>query len=242
MVQEYTSRDMTYQSDKLPALSGVISALQQLTGDICYAGIWRSWFILGLLWRMQKPDKDLYVFVPKHAFKVDFWRAPSWSFAAIEGVARYNIVQAVPYDKEVAELELCSLTPTGRNPLGELKSGYANIKGPLTSLDAIPHDPHDHLSNGKACEVRLTGQRRVVAGVHFDLEDYDSCEVLMLTTFAGLAIRSVDVSKRTYVRVGVIQIYAGRGLSHDSGEPIVVDWKQGLTALHFPPPASITLL
>jgi hypothetical protein len=240
MVEEYTSRDMTYQSDKFPALSGVIDALQKLTGDVCYAGIWRSWFIFGLAWRVQKPDKDLYVFVPKHAFKIDFWRAPSWSFAAIEGVARYNIVQAMPHHEEIAQLETCRLIPTGRNPLGELKSGYAKIKGPLTSLSAVRQD--DHASNGIACEIRLTEQRRVVAGVHFDLDDYDHCEVLMLTTFAGLAIRSVDASKGTYVRIGVLQVYAGKGLSHDSGEPILLDHKQGLTASDYPQPTSITLL
>lgn len=49
VVAEYTSRNLKYQSDKLPALSVVISALQKLTGDTTYAGIWGTWFLLGLL-------------------------------------------------------------------------------------------------------------------------------------------------------------------------------------------------
>ncbi|KAF2026588.1 HET-domain-containing protein, partial [Setomelanomma holmii] len=85
MVQEYTSRNITYQTDKLPAFSGIASALQEVTGDEYYAGLWKSWFLEGLLWRLQIPSSDIYVFVPKEPQRLDFWRAPSWSFAALEG-------------------------------------------------------------------------------------------------------------------------------------------------------------
>ncbi|CAN9143616.1 unnamed protein product [Alternaria alternata] len=61
LIEEYTSRNMSFQSDKLPALSGVISALEELTGDICVAGIWKRWFLHGLLWRLQQPEWDIVI-------------------------------------------------------------------------------------------------------------------------------------------------------------------------------------
>ncbi|KAH4481480.1 hypothetical protein HBH89_249140 [Parastagonospora nodorum] len=59
LIEEYTS------CDKFPALSGVTSALQKLTGDACLAGTWKSFFLQGLLWRLQDPNWDEYVFFPK---------------------------------------------------------------------------------------------------------------------------------------------------------------------------------
>ena len=58
MIEDYTSRNLSFASDKFPALGGVISALQELTSDTCFAGIWKSWFLQGLLWRLQDPDWD----------------------------------------------------------------------------------------------------------------------------------------------------------------------------------------
>ena len=243
MVQEYTSRNITYQSDKLPAFSGVAGALQKLTGDVCYAGLWKSWFLAGLLWRLQVPELDIYVFAPKHPEKLDFWRAPSWSFAALEGVVLYDILERAGGTDYCAELEDCSITPSGRNPLGELKSGYANIKGPLTTLTAVDQKRNGHTSNGKACTVRLSRQRHVYAGVYFDLETYDTCDVIMITPYAGLAIRSVDSSKNTYVRVGAVVAYMRMGVVDDVGAPVTVEEKDAsLSAADHPHPTSITLL
>ncbi|KAF1829294.1 hypothetical protein BDW02DRAFT_485652, partial [Decorospora gaudefroyi] len=91
LIEEYTAREMTYPTDKLPALSGVVSALQCSIGDICLAGIWKSWFLEGLLWRLQHPDWDSYVVLPKKPYRVESWRAPSWSWAALEGVVLYTL-------------------------------------------------------------------------------------------------------------------------------------------------------
>jgi hypothetical protein len=205
MVGEYTSRDMTYQSDKLPALSGVISALQKLTGDTCYAGIWRSWFLTGLMWRIQVPELDTYVFAPKKAQRIGFWRAPSWSWAALEGVILYDILQRyVDSGDVIARLEDCNVVPKGINPLGELESGYAKLKGPLTTLAVAPEGTMGHTSSERGYTIRISPQRHVYSSVYFDLESYDTCDALMITSHTGLAIRPVDIHENTYVRVGAV--------------------------------------
>jgi hypothetical protein len=204
MVQEYTSRDMTYQTDKLPALSGIISLLEcELPTDKCYAGIWRSWFLRGLLWRLQVPEMDLYVTVPKPSHKVK-WRAPSWSFASIEGVVLYDKTHDT--SNICAQFLECSLSPkSNNNPHGELEkeTGYANIRAPITSVVNI--EP-DLTRNGRACMIKLTDQSLVAASIYFDLDRYDACAALMITPHLGLAIVPVPNKNDTYLRVGLIQV------------------------------------
>jgi hypothetical protein len=243
MIQEYTSRTMTYQSDKLPALSGVIGVLQDSTGDVCLAGIWKSWFLEGLLWRLQDPVKDIYVFAPKQPYKINFWRAPSWSFAALEGVVLNEILEHASNMEICAELEDCKVVPSGSNALGELKSGYAKIKAPLTTLTVTAQKNIGHASNGLACTVRLREQRRVYAGVSFDIESHETCDVVMIAVNAGLAIRPVDLSKGTYVRIGLVSIYKGEGgLDSEGRELDLGDRTVSLQASDYSEPISITLI
>jgi len=81
IVEGYTSREMTREVDKLPALYGLASLYQQSTNDVYRAGLWQSSIIGDLLWRTQ------YV---QYGNRVDFrrpqkYRAPSWSWASIDG-------------------------------------------------------------------------------------------------------------------------------------------------------------
>ncbi|KAH7074097.1 heterokaryon incompatibility protein-domain-containing protein [Paraphoma chrysanthemicola] len=245
MVQEYTSRTMTYQTDKLPAFSGIASALQQMTGDTCYAGIWKSWFLEGLLWRLQRPSQDVYVFVPKPPSRLDFWRAPSWSFAALEGVVLYDILERFNTAwKDLAVLEDCQIVPSGKNPLGEIKTGHARIRGPITTLTSTSQKHIGNVSNGKACTIKLSQGRNVLAGVYFDVEEYDECDVLMTTPYAGLAIRRLEKTEDSYLRVGAVGMYQRMGVLDDDGNVLDVPDLKDLefSAADFPPSRTITLL
>lgn len=205
MVQDYTSRKLTYTSDKLPAMSGVIAQLQDALVDTCYAGHWKSWFLRSLLWRVQE-STDLYVFSDVKPMRLDFYRAPSWSFASIEGVILYDDVQYATFT-ECSELVEVSVTPKGINPLGEVKSGFARIKAPLTKLRktkkvrGIPF-------GDQACLVELKNGSDVYAGVYFDVEPYKECVVLMITTSAGLAVEQLKGEENVYKRIGAVIVHA----------------------------------
>jgi hypothetical protein len=234
VVQEYTSRNLTYQSDKLPALSGIVAAVQQATGDVCYAGIWRSWFLQGLLWRFQNPELDVYVSAPKAVQRIVPWRAPSWSFAALEGVVMYDHYDS--YRTLCAELEECSVVPKGSNPLGELKSGSARIKGPLTTIISIEHIP---TINGRACKIRLRDQKFQKATVHLDLEYYDSCEAVMITPYVGLAVTPTLSDENRYVRVGIVTVHRD---DHERDHNGMVVFGPSFTASDWPAPSTVVLL
>jgi hypothetical protein len=243
VVQEYTSRNISFATDKLPALSGVVSALQKRTGDVCYAGIWKSWFVHSLVWRVQVPGEDIYVFAEKRPGRVEKWRAPSWSFAAIEGVVLYDILERAMEGETVASVEECRVVPSGRNELGELKEGYVRIRGPMTRMKLVEQTHIGHASNGRACMLRLEGGRGVYAGVYFDLDTYDMCDVLMLTSSSGLALRAVDGKKGTYVRVGAVVAYMRNGIVNDAGEQIESgEERRNLSASDHVEASSITII
>jgi hypothetical protein len=112
-VGQYTSRSLTKSSDKLPALSGLIATLQQMGGDTC--------FVKSLLWEAANIE-------PGKAYtkRPNQWRAPSWSFASIEGCIQYPYTytwNVLSDDYILSRVEECNVVPLDlNNPLGELKS------------------------------------------------------------------------------------------------------------------------
>ncbi|KAE8451812.1 hypothetical protein EG329_002652 [Mollisiaceae sp. DMI_Dod_QoI] len=103
IVGQYTRRQLSHISDMLPALSGIVANIQQLTGDIYLAGIWKSDLARGLLWRtpcrILRPRSPSSTridiedwrdvadweaeFNSKHPQRSDSYHAPSWSWACI---------------------------------------------------------------------------------------------------------------------------------------------------------------
>ncbi|KAJ5949092.1 hypothetical protein N7454_000676 [Penicillium verhagenii] len=82
-VEGYSDRKLTVPSDKLPAISGIMLNLwnkhKRQQGDYV-AGMWTKHIeeLSGLLWKVDADVKD--VKIPK-----DKYRAPSWSWAKIDG-------------------------------------------------------------------------------------------------------------------------------------------------------------
>jgi hypothetical protein len=56
-VEEYSSRELTRASDKLPALSGLAHLVQASVGSQYAAGLWVNDFLRGLLWRRLRPNR-----------------------------------------------------------------------------------------------------------------------------------------------------------------------------------------
>ena len=81
VVQNFTSRDLTVPTDRLPAVSGLASALHE--GDRgCYlAGLWESEISNQLLWAASDEDHSIT--------PLEDGYAPSWSWASISGPVRF---------------------------------------------------------------------------------------------------------------------------------------------------------
>lgn len=114
IVEQYSQANLTYGSDRLPALSGVAARQQQVTGDQYLAGMWRESLITQLPWKLvgaksRRPD----------------WRAPTWSWASIDGQARYWGIwhfEHLSWNKLIQVLE-ARTRPSGPDPYGAVTDG-----------------------------------------------------------------------------------------------------------------------
>ncbi|KAK5172075.1 uncharacterized protein LTR77_003712 [Saxophila tyrrhenica] len=126
MVQRYTSRRLTYQSDKLPALSGICQGLHGVLGGHFLAGLWSVNIAQGLVWRVERgttSQKDK--------------RRPSWSWAT----GSYELGQwpcGIPFEPVAStrhkqlrhDLRLLAHSVQLRNannPYGEVVSGRLTV-------------------------------------------------------------------------------------------------------------------
>ncbi|KAI0468076.1 heterokaryon incompatibility protein-domain-containing protein [Xylaria cf. heliscus] len=83
MIEDYTSRDITKDSDRLPALLGLRVALESQIDDIYLAGIWLKGLLEGLTWCAASSDKPLV--------RPDGPAIPSWTWASVKGPVRFPI-------------------------------------------------------------------------------------------------------------------------------------------------------
>ncbi|KAI5867452.1 heterokaryon incompatibility protein-domain-containing protein [Durotheca rogersii] len=91
MIEEYTGRGITRDSDRLPALLGLAHALGAVTGDRHIVGIWFGGLLEGLAWCAAAPSSSPSSSSPPAEEEagpltrpVDY-PAPSWSWIAVRG-------------------------------------------------------------------------------------------------------------------------------------------------------------
>jgi hypothetical protein len=96
IIEDYTSRGLTYSVDKLAALAGVADAFQKSTNDAYYAGNWKEWLLNGLIWLYVGRDLGS----SRHPEPI----APSWSWASVTGRVRFTVIRPRYSSKFLAEL------------------------------------------------------------------------------------------------------------------------------------------
>ncbi|KAH9209201.1 hypothetical protein DL95DRAFT_274228, partial [Leptodontidium sp. 2 PMI_412] len=82
IVQSYSSMELTFCSDKLVALSGLATEKNSAWPDRYLAGLWKRSLLEDLIWSM---NRSTYLVEPVPVWQPDFYRAPSWSWASMEG-------------------------------------------------------------------------------------------------------------------------------------------------------------
>jgi hypothetical protein len=129
IVKNYTKRQLTYEKDKLPAISGIVSRFQASADDECLAGLWKSDLMKELLWNVSPTQS---------ARKPEKYRAPSWSWASIEGTIFSIYESAYGYGVHIATVITSEVHIKGEYEFGEVTGGFIKISGPLTKLDEDP--------------------------------------------------------------------------------------------------------
>ena len=124
LVTEYSMRDLSWTSDKLPAISGLASQIARHIDGEYLAGLWRQDLPFGLLWCASHGSGTRVT---------DKWRAPSWSWASIDGPVNSQGYRAgaTILDKILDQAAVLSANVqlAGDNPFGEVTEGLITLCG-----------------------------------------------------------------------------------------------------------------
>lgn len=118
LVDHYTRLELSFTSDKLPAISAIAGRMGSALGDKYLAGIWKSRLTQDLLWDVRQ----------RHPRPKSF-RAPSWSWAAVDGGPSRISTDNDSFSLEVLECHTELKSPAA--PYGAVKSGHLVLRGRL---------------------------------------------------------------------------------------------------------------
>lgn len=173
LLSTYTRCGLTQAKDKLIALAGIATRVHETLQDTFLAGLWKSWLLYDLCWQVDfiKPADT-----PK---RLDFYRAPSWSWASLDGPINLGgSVPVHPTARLACEIVEASAVPAAQsNPFGAVKSAELIVRGRLNRfvvtpdqlLESSPESWHQVARAGAArFEVNGAPLLRMGIAVNFD--------------------------------------------------------------------------
>jgi hypothetical protein len=122
MVSLYTLRVLGKWEDRLSAIGGLANKISLNLDDKYIAGFWKKSILRDLVW--PKMGKN------KQSFPPSPYRAPTWSWAAIEAEITFN---DYPSSRLMVKLLSYQIQPSA-NPFGPPSSGYLRVKAPRIRL------------------------------------------------------------------------------------------------------------
>ncbi|OAL44083.1 HET-domain-containing protein [Pyrenochaeta sp. DS3sAY3a] len=112
ILSSYSAADLTFQSDKLPAIAGIARSIAKKRGGQYLAGMWREDLEMQLCWRVQDPQNK-----PQ-------WRAPSWAWASVNGRTYSEDILDDVYTHVIE----AQTVPSGDDEFGEVCGGFLRVK------------------------------------------------------------------------------------------------------------------
>ncbi len=130
IVEDYTRRDLAFPEDKLVAIAGLARRAQRILGGDYLAGLWKNRIHIGLAWQIPKEMV---------ATRAPIYRAPSWSWASIDGPVSYDrsdgFVQSDDGFLESAITVLdARVSLAGPDPFGPVQYADVVVSGQLKQI------------------------------------------------------------------------------------------------------------
>lgn len=226
LVMNFTRKALTKETDTLPALSGLAHEYNKRRRDEYLAGLWRKDICSTMCWSVDGGQQ---------AARPLTYRAPSWSWASING--RILWVQSSPL-VQACQVVSAHVVPSGRDPMGQVRGGTIKLSAPLRKAHCVPNLDYPDLqqfslipideSENHDSRLALSEGRDTQAFAHFDVEEAPSEPLycvqvmmrhgLLLLPTERESTKASEPGVKDYRRVGVFAAYAGSGGS---------DWFEG---------------
>ncbi|KAK1543299.1 heterokaryon incompatibility protein [Colletotrichum paranaense] len=194
VVQLFSERSISFDADRLPALSGMAKQFRMMHEDVYgsgreghekqrnryIAGLWEGDFATQLLWTA---DDDYWRNPETVSRRPGKWRAPSWSWAAIEGPIMFHPMSHFKGDLKVLDVQVEPLMT--EDIYGQVCEGAK-----IVVRGAIVHN----------LEIATTQIRDgdsmmgFTEGVRYDLVDAGANRYTMICDYAGSVARNQQYS------------------------------------------------
>lgn len=128
VVEEYSRRNMTVRSDKLPALSGIAGRFAAAYSDTYCAGLWKTHLLEGLTWSAPDPSGEVE----------NEYLAPTWSWASYNGQVMWfrREIKGKNSTGLVSEVIECVVVPENPiAPFGKVQDGSLTIRGTVKLIE-----------------------------------------------------------------------------------------------------------
>ena len=223
--ETFTERALTLSSDRALAISGIAQTFAESSKDQYIAGLWKSCFHSGLLWRIENSHMS-----PKNIPQPTTYQGPSWSWLSVNGPVNFGypcrpsecVAEILGYETELAN----ETAPYGliREGSGRLILAARTARGIRTKVSLrSPGKFKDEvmiLGFGKSFVCFATAQMDCdVKEAEIDeVEEAAGCIVAEISgsndrgrrSCQGLVLRWSSPERRTYSRVGRFSFHGDR--------------------------------
>jgi hypothetical protein len=133
LLQVYTKLKFTMPKDRLAALAGIAQEIMPLIKSRYFAGLWGFSLPMDLLWEVYEDLRP----------RPSTYRAPSWSWASIDGRVWSGLIGMSAKGRKQTELliKILSITtkchPTDTSRTGDVLDGVLTVKGILVQNRAV---------------------------------------------------------------------------------------------------------
>ncbi|KAJ5043137.1 uncharacterized protein L3040_004520 [Drepanopeziza brunnea f. sp. 'multigermtubi'] len=201
IVEQYSRRQLTFASDRLPAIAGVAKQFHRSTGYAYVAGLWKEDLVAGLLWYRSG-----------HKGAITSSRLPTWSWARFSGGIGFwgeggSGLKLLKTDCYVLDLSYEIMDRLGN--YGEVSNARLLVEGRVVRVRVQPgprgeyEDLQLHTADGvpvgrpkfDEMKYRKLGSEYYCLQVH---KGYRST--------AGLLLEELDGQRGEYGRVGYVTI------------------------------------
>ncbi|KFY18411.1 hypothetical protein V491_04779, partial [Pseudogymnoascus sp. VKM F-3775] len=191
--------------NKLPALSGVARLGYNEIGDQYLAGLWRDKLEEQLCWS-RLPRRVHY---PRATRPRPAWRAPTWSWASIDGEVYWHTLQEGILETTYVQILDANTTKYGYDLFGQVTSGFIRL---ACSTIAAGHLVHHNESNNpepkdNAIIELSVGDTKLSFSVQMDCQDEsDRLPATGLAIYRlsirGIMLQATGVAKGECSRIG----------------------------------------
>lgn len=155
-VNEVCARQLTFQTDILPCLSGIAAQMEASMMGRYLAGLWEEDLLLGLTWSYKQPQPRT---VPQ--------QAPSWSWASLESRSPpywllrqewASIALKLPH----AQILDAQCIPKGQNAYGAISQGHIKMIAPCVRVEIMEnHNAANEVTPSHWIKKKLAVERAV---------------------------------------------------------------------------------